>query len=360
MDEPFELAQLTLFTGINGMGKSSVIQSLLLLKQSHASTVLQIKKEVDLWNFSFTDLQSADSLCNANAYPKTVGIEVEDDDKTYVWDIDASSSDSSQLPVVFTGHEDWQRLNIFQKDFIYISAERLGPRRQYSRKTERVFNTKLGIQGEATPVYIFDAINRNEQIGINAVKHPSLESLDFYENLNAWIGDILGREAVAKVSSDNKEEVNLSYGFKGAQGGNFSAMQVGFGYSFSLPVITSALICKKGDLLIIENPEAHLHPSAQSKIGMLLALVAQNGVQVIIETHSDHVVNGIRVIIKGSQRYGKVDSDLLRVHFFNYDIVGNEEHQTHRNLSALPNGKLTGWPIGFFDEWDNNLDKLID
>jgi predicted ATPase len=115
------------------------------------------------------------------------------------------------------------------------------------------------------------------------------------------------------------------------------------------------LVAKPGDLIIIENPEAHLHPSAQSKIGKLLALAAQNGVQVIIETHSDHVLNGIRVMIHGDDVLGKVNADIFKTHFFYLD----GDAQERRVLNAKPGGKLTGWPAGFFDEWENNLRTLV-
>ena len=120
-------------------------------------------------------------------------------------------------------------------------------------------------------------------------------------------------------------------------------------------MIVAPLNAKPGDLLIIENPEAHLHPSAQSKIGMLLALAAQNGVQVIVETHSDHVINGIRVMVKGHEAYGKVESDITKIHFFHQ----NDNEVGRRVLTVGPTGKLSGWPKGFFDEWEKNLRTLI-
>jgi predicted ATPase len=361
LEETFEIAPLTLFCGINGMGKSSIIQSLLLLKQSFESSLLQTRKQVDLFNYSFTDLESAEDLCNIDAYPKQVGIALEQQfEKSYSWVIDASLPDQVRLPVSFDGPEGWENIPLFNESFLYLNAERYGPRRNYLRKTERVFNTKLGIQGELTPIYIFDAVTSNEEIGSSNVRHRSMKSIDFYENLNAWVGEILGREVATRVESINKDEVSLSFNIKGSHGGNFSALQVGFGYSFSLPIITAALIAKPGDLIIVENPEAHLHPSAQSKIGILLALAAQGGVQVMIETHSDHVLNGIRTLVKGLKNFGKINSQELKIHYF-YEGKNEKGEQVHsrRTLTSDEEGKLSGWPAGFFDEWENNLNKLL-
>lgn len=70
---------------------------------------------------------------------------------------------------------------------------------------------------------------------------------------------------------------------------------VGFGYTYILPIIVSGLIAQKGQILIVENPEAHLHPKAQSEIAKFLALVASCGVQIYIESHSEHILNGLRI-----------------------------------------------------------------
>lgn len=52
---------------------------------------------------------------------------------------------------------------------------------------------------------------------------------------------------------------------------------------------------QKNALIIIENPEAHLHPYSQSMLGKFLALIAENGVQIVIETHSEHIIDGCRI-----------------------------------------------------------------
>lgn len=365
-DEPFQIAPLTLFTGINGMGKSSVIQSLLLLKQSFANNYLQSQGKVILENKSFVDLENCEELCNKKAYPKTVEITLENDrEDVYNWIIDASIPDKKDPSVVFNGSDNYKSEALFSDNFIYLTAERLGPRKSYGKTyTDRNYNTILGIQGELTPTFIQMVNSENKEIGIENLIHPSIKNIKsnevenpklLYRNLNAWLSDILGRTVITRVSDIDKDNVKLSFSIKGHQGGEYSSLQVGFGYSFSLPVILAPLIAKPGDLLVIENPEAHLHPSAQSKIGILLALAAQNGVQVIIETHSDHILNGIRLAVKGTNDYGKVSANLVKVHFF----FNEEDVSSRRILSVEPNGKLSGWPSGFFDEWEKNIRNLI-
>jgi predicted ATPase len=364
--EIFEMAPLTLFAGINGMGKSSVIQSLLLLKQSYKNTYLQTQNKVTLYNNSFVDLETCGDLCYKNASPKNVGIEMElKNEEKHSWLINATDQDAFEAKVEYSGPGGYDKCALFSEEFIYLTAERFGPRKSYSlNPAVKTFNTKLGIQGELTPGFIQKASAGDLELGIEKLRHPSLRHKIkseqenpnlLYQNLNLWISEILGRSATARVTPIDKENVKLSFNIRGNKSGDLSALQVGFGFSFSLPVILAPLVAKPGDLIIIENPEAHLHPSAQSKIGKLLALAAQNGVQVIIETHSDHVLNGIRVMIHGDDVLGKVNADIFKTHFFYLD----GDAQERRVLNAKPGGKLTGWPAGFFDEWENNLRTLV-
>jgi predicted ATPase len=128
---------------------------------------------------------------------------------------------------------------------------------------------------------------------------------------------------------------------------------VGFGLTYSLPIIVACLSAKRGALLLLENPEAHLHPRGQSALGLLLARCAADGVQVIVETHSDHVLNGIRVAAKR----GEIASDAVAVHFFSRNIETGESTRTSPVL--LSNGRFSDWPSGFFDEWSKALDELL-
>lgn len=79
---------------------------------------------------------------------------------------------------------------------------------------------------------------------------------------------------------------------------SYRSVNVGFGITYVLPLIVAILSAKPGDILVLENPEAHIHPSGQRMLGELIALAGNGGVQVIVETHSDHILNGIRIAVK--------------------------------------------------------------
>ena len=128
---------------------------------------------------------------------------------------------------------------------------------------------------------------------------------------------------------------------------------VGFGLTQLFPILVALLSADEGDLLLIENPEVHLHPKAQQAIGYLLGVAASSGVQVILETHSDHVLNGVRVAVKR----GQLSPGDTAVHFFAPDPDSGPAAPRSPLLNA--DGKLSEWPEGFFDQFDAALAELL-
>ena len=126
---------------------------------------------------------------------------------------------------------------------------------------------------------------------------------------------------------------------------------VGFGISYTLPVVAQLLGAKPGEIVCIENPEAHLHPLGQTRLGDLVAKTAAAGVQVIIETHSDHLVDGMRIAVKE----GVLDHEKVGVLYFKKGADNITEYQ---HLAVTKDGDMTDWPSGFFDQSVKNLAKL--
>lgn len=130
----------------------------------------------------------------------------------------------------------------------------------------------------------------------------------------------------------------------------FQPYNVGFGYSYILSIIVTALIAKEGNLVIIENPEAHLHPKAQLHMAYLLAKLAARGVQVFIETHSEHIVNGFRLAaLKNEYHLSNKD---ISIFFFDYNY---EVYPLH----IEPTGRIPNWPKGFFDQYQQELAEIM-
>ena len=93
-------------------------------------------------------------------------------------------------------------------------------------------------------------------------------------------------------------------------------------------------------------------------MGELIARAAQGGVQVIVETHSDHILNGIRLCAK----HNLIDSDMVRLYYFSRKKADTEEYSSVPvidNPVLYKDGRLSFWPEGFFDEWDRAIDELF-
>ena len=153
--------------------------------------------------------------------------------------------------------------------------------------------------------------------------------------------------------SQNRDIDRISLQYYYGESNTYRATNVGFGITYALPIIVAVLSSTPGTLILIENPEAHLHPKGQTEIGRLLALAASCGVQIVIETHSDHILNGILLTVHS----GKVDPKDVQLYF----LQKNKQAQTEV-LSPRINrtGRLDFWPDGFFDEWNKSLDALLE
>jgi predicted ATPase len=139
-----------------------------------------------------------------------------------------------------------------------------------------------------------------------------------------------------------------------ADGNLHRPQNVGFGFTHVLPIIVGALATDVNGILIVENPETHLHPSAQAMMGTFLAQVAAAGRQVIIESHSDHVLNGLRVAVKKKM----LEAEEVQIHFFNRRPSVAEATPHVISPSLRHNGQIDDWPKGFFDQFEQDLEIL--
>ena len=137
-------------------------------------------------------------------------------------------------------------------------------------------------------------------------------------------------------------------------GDAFRPVNVGYGYSYILALLTAGLLAKKGDTLIIENPEAHLHPSAQAALMRFLCeVVIPKDVQVFVETHSDHIVNASLL----SVRNGILSNDELSVLFFSRN--NSSADVSINNLEVTPKGRVKNPPRNFCDQYAMDLRSLM-
>jgi predicted ATPase len=251
-------------------------------------------------------------------------------------------------------NENWKALTLLGDDFVYLNAERLAPQVYYNlvNKSEKNYSRMGDKHGDKAVGVLFDAIDRVADLNIIALKNENASTNYVGENVSAWIGEIMGAKVIVKVEKVNEKDVKLSYTMGDVINENvFSSLNTAFGYSYLLPIVVAVLTAKVGGIILLENPEAHLHPAAQFRLGQFLALAAENGVQILVETHSDHLLNGIRVAVKRHE----LTSENVGIKYF------SEKDGIHdaQSIAIDDHGGLDYWPNGFFDEWEKALDKLI-
>jgi len=356
-NQSLEFSNLNLLTGLNGMGKSTVIQSFLLLRDTFFKDL--IEKQLNLSGQDFNnvlfDAEKVKDVRFAYNDVPTIEFSLILGNQNYFWKYDAQQPAGKKLPVLNTNanKEDLIKYSLFNDDFCYLSAERISPKSAYYKSSESIQKVnKFGNTGEYALNFLLENLNLEVHL-----KHPSESKNDLKSQVNAWLREISPEINYRIEPIINTDKLHLDYSF-GNSTIYFETTNVGFGITYNLPIIIALLSAKAGDLIIIENPESHLHPKGQSKLAELMCLAAQNGVQIFCETHSDHIVNGVRVAVKKfhSNNLG-IDTDNVKIYYFR---KANDSSSEVIPITVDKNGQINKRPKGFFDEWGNLLDQLMD
>lgn len=346
------LSGLNVFAGVNGMGKSTIIQSLLLLKQSHQQGFLP--HHIAL-NGEFVNIGTGrDLLYEFAEEPETISIGIKDDNINCLFS-STYSSDKDVLELINKPNATYKSMSIFSNDFEYLNAERVSPQAVYSKSryyTETL--NQLGNNGQYAIHYLLEH-QENPITNVRLFnKNVIVNNLRSY--VQYWMEQVSPNIRFDIQDIDNTDLVRMGYYFaENLKTNTFRPTNVGFGISYVLPVIIALIKAKAGSIVIIENPEAHLHPQGQRRMGELISLCAAGGVQVFIETHSDHVLNGIRISVKQE----RIPSETVKLFFFNKVIQNNQFYHSVETPNIDITGKLSYWPDGFFDEWDKALDEIL-
>jgi len=355
-EEHFDLERLTLLAGVNGMGKSSVIQSLLLLRQSHEKHLLP-DVGVSLTG-EYLSIGTGRDLLFSDAEDEYIKIEVYWVDAEFDGKFEYNENSDMQ-PIVYSeeissGNPFYQSL--FTSSFQYLSAERISPKSTFEVSEYAVNNRRsLGIMGEYTAHFL--AQHGAKPVAIKAFQHQNSPSADLISNVNAWMSEITpGLKVVAKLIPEiNRASLHYQFTSASEMSKQFRPENTGFGLTYVLPVVTAVLSARPGDLLLIENPESHLHPAGQTLVAKLIAIAASNEVQLVIETHSDHFLNGVRKSIK----HELIKAEQVCAYFLSRDIDNEERSVDVEKITFDDGGQADNWPNGFFDEWDKSLNELV-
>lgn len=347
-DQEVTLGRLTVLAGLNGTGKSSVIQTLLVLRQS--GLCANGDPAALRWQGRLIDLGSfRDVLCenaNEDIIELTVAFDHPKDHSI------RNCQDIAGNTLMRHGFPGAASSSLYRWSMFYVPADRLGPQKALPFLEQgHDSNTPLGAHGEHILWFL-------EKYGTQKLGRPvrldQSPKNTLLAQTNEWI-KLISPGAELEIDSMPNADLALG-GFSFFQPGDvktrpFRPTNVGFGLSYALPVVVALLTAKDDDLVLVENPEAHLHPAGQTRLAELAARSAAAGAQVILETHSDHVLDGIRLAVHDAL----VDPGQVVLHYF--ERRGMEVRVTTPAVGA--DGRLDAWPDGFFDEHEKNLARLI-
>lgn len=372
-NQELNIKPLNILAGANASGKSSLIQTLLLLRQSLST---------DGW---VNDLILTGELYEAGTaqdvfHPsceRIIKLTIKDQTTRYQYEFGLNREKGDAIAERRLISKKKKRIPQVLADdtglFSYVNAERVGPRVTYGLPSKGLEGPGLvGKFGEFTAAVLaraaknFLVVDGWNENSINSLASPimALDNIDLTQELKSsegrldlvcnyilsWIIPGAHFDATESHATDSS---TLSF-IRDSTSSKMATRptHIGFGLTYLLPVITAALALKKGGLLIVENPEAHLHPFSQSRIGFFLALIASQKRQVFIETHSDHVINGVRLAVK----LGAVDhNDVILNSFTRTEaLMGSTIDQ----IGISKAGRPDRWPEGFFDQIESDLMRL--
>lgn len=339
-----DFGKLTVLTGLNGSGKSTIIQAIRMVSHAINDMPCYLKGYG-----GYEELRSKYSLMGSDI---TVSV---------------LNEEGRFFNLVLNKSKIKMDGDINKKcypNFEYISADRLGPCTSLPIMGVNDRKIQIGEKGE----YSADFFKKFESVLVDEnLRHLDTKSNKLSFQLSQWMGEI---SPGVKLDFSVEKKHDLSH----VEINEHRATNTGFGISYCLPIILASLVLSSKEtlsgfeyqhieewfnhnlqntpILLIENPEAHLHPRGQTAMGTLLAKVASCGVQVIVETHSDHFIDGVRLAVKNEEI---VKSEDVAIYYFK----STKETETEiEKILIKENGKLDKWPEGFFDQTMINLRML--
>lgn len=263
-EETLLIRPLTVFTGLNSTGKSSCFQAVLSTLYYSSPVAKLLLNNMD---FSFAAIR------NKNNNAKDWSVEV------------ACHEGHQQLMVTSTSVTcDAQSGLELEKNIYYLSANRMG----YVEPEAYSPQYHVGVSGE----YVFDSFEKEKSTPIEKGLVRLEESETLSAHFNYWLSYILNIKFEMQTERITAKYVNVEYKSDGLA--HLSPSQLGVGVSYLAKILIICLRAKRGDVLMLENPEIHLHPAAQARLGEFFCYVANAGIQVMIETHCEHLINKLQ------------------------------------------------------------------
>lgn len=407
-----KLAPLSVFAGPNNVGKSSVIQILLAFIQSKEArsganlllsgpwcdlglfdqVVTMSGRKTDhtfsvglradsfrrqlveppafldvMWRFgaplddrSVARLEAIDYCCNDVAGKFTRG----NADETFTWTEESNgemhllgvshlSDPGSLVPVAMEGTSPLITTALGHLFPILVSRVhavgpfRMPPQAVYAPRMAKV-GPPIGRYGEHTAELLWRHRGQLCDLVIPGASEAKEARKPVLSALNDWWSYIF--EGKLALQIDVPARLGYTMAIDTPSADSLSLGQVGIGLSQALPIVATAVVSKPGDLVMIETPEAHLHPGAQHRLANMIIELARRGRQVIVETHSEHIVNAVQLAVKNG-----FPVEQQAILFFGQD----DGRTTVDPVPLDARGKVMRLYPGFFDQAMIDMAELL-
>jgi predicted ATPase len=181
----------------------------------------------------------------------------------------------------------------------------------------------------------------------NRRRHPG----ELVRNVNKWL-ERVGRVRLMPISAVTRQAKIYEIRVRDTDSGRWANFaDVGFGIGQALPVIVEGLRTPENGTFLVQEPEIHLHPDAQLAMADFLIDLVKTNRRVIVETHSENILLRIRHAVvrhtsEGGGAGGLSKDDISVIHVSRK--TGNTSKAERLQLDDL--GQITNWPAGFMDE----------
>ena len=364
-------APLTVLTGYNAAGKSTTLHSLLLMAQA-----LRAHPHSDLLalNGELVSLGTGTDILAPRAKRLRLGLRNEQEVATWTFRYDRQSSRRGRMPLDRLDYEHGggsvqqfraigPDATFFQnslcsrvRDTIFLGAARVVQLEAYPiPRSQWQITGDVGARGQYAPYWYVEC---SDELVPSRRRYKTTNGNGgerggetVRSQVDTWIGAIFpgARVRTRRLSNVSPVELSFRLGYL-APWAKPSNVGYGLGYAFSM--IISFLTAAEGAIIVVDSAEAHLHPRAQSAVGKLIGQMAGAGLQVLLETHSDHLLNGIRLAVRDRL----LEPEDVAIHFFEprSTLDGNQV----TTLSVDRSGGIESWPEGFFDQAERDLATL--
>jgi AAA domain, putative AbiEii toxin, Type IV TA system/AAA ATPase domain/Protein of unknown function (DUF3696) len=366
--QEIEIAPLTILAGANSSGKSSIMQPLLMLKQTLEATYDPGPLKIDGPNVTFTRTEEFLSKIGGQS---TRRLRVEISAGDFDFDFAFSGLKVTEQTYRVRGSSLTLRPRMSCEE-LEEAANGFGPTKPFAinklsvTQDRFLLNLKMsdppypvsllspepaiqgvihvpGLRGNASRTYPVAAVGRAfpgtfDNYVASVILAWQKEQSRRYEDLNRDLQCIgLAQEAFAHRINDVAIELRVSL----IEHRMDNIADVGIGVSHILPVLVALRAADEGRLVYIEEPEIHLHPRAQTKLADTLAGAAKRGVRVVAETHSTLLLTAIQTLVAK----GDLSPDLVKLHWFQRDPQTGITQINSANLDE--NGAFGDWPEDF-------------